>query len=593
MRDAIRRRLAAKDADEGFTLVEILVAMFIILMVMSSLLVVLVSTLKTVTQARQRQTATAVATQAIERLRALPYDSVTGSAPAYGMTAGLQHVVTGAPARFVPAGVLVGVDEELVVNEYSAKRATQQVDGVDYIVQTYVTKAPLTASGQQSYNLSAVVSWTSAVYPTARTVAQRSTTYSPAGCLSTAQRPFAAPCQAYFTAQAGQSAAAISVTNADDSTVPIPGIDGTLLELSLPVLSTNLLMEQTASASSSAVTSSARAVSPPSVPTIVGDKAAAVSVDSDPASTPVLSGAATASQSGGTVVLAGSAGSLSARPTSGDTASGAAAIAADSTTCRDGTTALTPLQTGPVSALRPCVSASVRQQATAGSIRYTAPTGAPVDLVSLQEAATPSHAVAAQLALANPTACPAMTAGSAGCAHAAATRSLGLLVVGEPNGGATGPTPAYSGLWKVTGLTESARAESGAGSSAPAFTRGGTLQFWDGAGYQSVALANFAAPPTSSQTQSTTWTASATMDLPTGQSILAEATITVQRPSLTVTGTDCKVVACTSQVTNAGGLVAKTVFTVTDGGGELTKFVVVSDLGGLVVQSTFKAAPDA
>ena len=580
--------------DDGFTLVEIILAMFLTVVVMTALLSVLVSSLKTVAQARERQTATALATQSLEQLRALPYDSITGSdATTYPMSAGLEYVtVSGSTVTFTPAAVLPGVSETLVVNEYSGKRATSVVDGVSYVVQTYVTKAPLTTTQQQAFNLTTLVEWTSTVYPTTRTTVQRSVDFSPAGCLSTAQRPFSAPCQAYFTAQSGIVAAGFSVTNAIDSTQDIPGISGHLVELSLPTLSANLQIEQTASGTADGDTSGARAVD--TTPSIAGGKSAAVAVDSDPSSTPGQSASTTANQSSGTVSLTGAAGTISAAPTTGDSAAAAAAIAADSTTCRNGDPAGTGLATGPTGQLRPCADASVLQSATSGGITYTSPIGTDVTLVSLGTSSTSSRAVAANLATANPgVACTAGAGATApGCAHAMTSRSLGDVVVGRPGTG-SGPLDVNKGLFNVTGLTESARSEEGTGAGAPQYSRAGTLQYWNGTGYTSVDLSAYASPPSGLTPASDSWTIDpVTTVFPDGLHVTMEGSVTVQRPQITTSGpADCTAQACVAQVNGGGSVRATTVFTVTDASGvEVTKFVLVSDLGGLVAQSTYKAA---
>ena len=75
--------------------------------------------------------------------------------------------------------------------------------------------------------------------------------------------------------------------------------------------------------------------------------------------------------------------------------------------------------------------------------------------------------------------------------------------------------------------------------------------------------------------------------------VTVDASVTVQRPRIDISGpADCKATACVAQVNGAGGIRAQTVFTVTSGA-VTTKFVLVSEVGGLVAQSTFKAAPDA
>jgi Tfp pilus assembly protein PilV len=579
--------------DHGFTLIEIILAMFLTVVVMTALLGVLVSSLKSVTQARQRQTATALATQSLERLRALPYDSVTGSAATtYPKTVGLQYVTTsGTTDTFAPNAVLTGVSEPLVVNEYSAKRASTTVDGVAYVIQTYVTKPAPTTAGQQAYNLTALVSWTSSVFPVTRTTAERSTEYSPAGCLSTAQRPFAAPCQAYFTAQAGLSASGFSVTNADDSKLDIPGIAGRLVELNMPVLSANLQIEQTASGSAVGATSGARAVSGTTAG--VGGVSAPVSVDSDPSSTPSQEQTASAYQTSGSVSITGTSGTLSATPTSGDTASSAAAIQATSTTCTEGDVLGTALATGPTGLLRPCASAAAKQSGMPGSISYVSPSAVAVSILSLGVASQTARAVAANLATGTPGIACFAGAGavSPGCAHSKAYRTLGNLVVGSP---ATGVGPASfdvnKGLFRITGLVESASSERGPGAGTPAYSRAGALTVWNGTGYTDFNLSD----PTGLLTPSYTWTIpDTTTTYSGGLTVTASGKVIVQRPGIVTTGSDCKVAACVAQVSGAGGISAQTLFIVSVGGTEITRFALVSSVGGLVAQSTYTAAPDA
>ena len=588
-----RRSLASQDA--GFTLIEIIVAMVLMLSVLTALLGVLVSSLQTVAQARQRQAATAQATQTLERLRAIPYSALTIADPAFWPPSpALDYVaVAGAVATFTPTAGLPGVSETLVVNEYSGTRAFVLVDGVTYIVQTYVTKAVPIGAGGQAYNLTAIVKWTSSVNHTERRTVERSTAYSPSGCLSTAQHPFSGPCQAYFTAQAGLSAGGFTVTNPTDSTLNIPGMDGPLLALDLPDLSANLQIEQTASGSAIGATSGVRSVA--GTTTTLGELAAASSVDSDPSSIPNQSAVATKSQLPGTASLNGVAGTLSATPTNNDSAWSAAAIAADSTTtCKDGTSTLTGLNTGPDPAsLRPCAAANEQQLSTAGAIiTYTPPSGPSVSVLSLAQAPTVSRAVAAQLAMTNAGVCStALGASMPNCAHSAAYRSLGDLIVGAPTGGTSSLSTA-NGLFRVTGLIESVVAERGFGAAVtPAYTRTGHIYIWNGSTYTDVDLANYALPAAGAVPASESWTSSAT----TTYGVIAvamTADITVQRPQRTVSGPiDCLADACVAQMNGGGGIRAQTTFVVTSGGTELTRFVLVADVGGLLAQSTYKAAP--
>ena len=587
-----RRALASHDV--GFTLIEIIVAMVLVVIVMTALLGVLVSSLQTVAQARQRQAATAQATQTLERLRAIPYSALTIADPAFWPPSpALDYVaVAGAVATFTPTAGLPGVSETLVVNKYSGTRAFVLVDGVTYTVQTYVTRAMPIGAGGQAYNLTAIVKWTSSVNHTERRTVERSTAYSPSGCLSTAQHPFSGPCQAYFTAQAGLSAGGFTVTNPTDSTANIPGMDGRLLALDLPDLSANLQIEQTASGSAIGATSGVRSVA--GTTTTFGEVAAASSVDSDPSSIPNQSAVATKSQLPGTASLTGVGGTLSATPTNNDSAWSAAAIAADSTTtCKDGTSTLTGLNTGPDPAsLRPCAAANERQFSAAGAITYTPPSGPSVSVLSLAQAPTVSRAVAAQLAMTNAGVCStALGASMPNCAHSAAYRSLGDLIVGAPTGGTSSLSTA-NGLFRVTGLIESVVAERGFGAAVtPDYKRTGHIYIWNGLTYTPVDLANYALPAVGAVPASESWTSSATTTYGV-ITVAMTADITVQRPQRTVSGPiDCLADACVAQMNGGGGIRAQTTFVVTYGGTELTRFVLVADVGGLLAQSTYKAAP--
>jgi hypothetical protein len=165
-------------------------------------------------------------------------------------------------------------------------------------------------------------------------------------------------------------------------------------------------------------------------------------------------------------------------------------------------------------------------------------------------------------------------------------------VVGSPGTGA-GSLDVNKGLFRITNLVEWATSERGTGAAGtPVYSRAGTLTVWNGSGYTDVLLSNYSLPPTSLQTSFDTWTIPpTTTTYPGGTTVMAEGTVTVQRPRIDVTGpTDCTATACVAQVNGAGGISAKMTFTVTNSAAS-TKFVLVSDVGGLVAQSTYKAAP--
>ncbi len=607
MRKTVR---AVRRGDEGFTLVEVLLAMVIIVVVMTALLGVLVSSLKTIAQARQRQTATALATQSLERLRALPYDDVT-QPDGSSIDAGLQYTQTvGGTLHFVPTGVLAGVDEPLIVNGYSGRLADQTVDEVTYRIQTYVTQATLTAAGQQPFNLTAVVSWSSTVTDGTRVAAQRSVAYSPAGCLSTAQSPFAAPCQSYFTGQAGEATASVSISNLSDSSLPIEGLDGYLGQLSLSGQSTSLLVEQTATANANAQTSGVRAQGLSGIANS-GGLSASAAVDSDPSSTPGQSQSATVAQSSVSRSLSGAAGTLTLVASSADSGGAAAAIAADSTLCTGASGAA--LQTGQSGLLEPCASSRMNPAGTAARVAFQ-PTGLSalsLDLVSISPAGTADRAVSAKLAASNATACTAGSGpGTTGCSHSESRRTIGTVTVGATGsmpGGVTATLPsgwdASRGLWGLTGFAEDARAEEGAGARTPLYARVGTLRVWNGTGYTTVDLSSYAAPPTGATPASESWDVPDTIVTFTDGATTVElaytaASVTVSRPEVTYspatrTGdlvTDCKDAACVSRLNGGNAVVGNATLTVTINGVQVGSMGISTNLGGLLAEATYKAA---
>lgn len=594
VRDRMRRSAGADDA--GFTLIEVIVAMVIVALVMTSLSYAVVGSLKTIQQARQRQTATALATQQLERLRALPYDTVTQPGAGSTVKSGLLYTSTASGvSTFAPASSVLGggVSETLVVNTVSGQWTDTVVDGVTYRVHTYVTKAPPTASGSQPFNLTVLVRWTSAVFPTARTTAERTTTFSPAGCLSTATAPFAAPCQAYLTVRSGEALGGVTVTDPVDSTHPIQGMAATALQLDFARASSTFLVEQTATGQAGASTSGASVTE--STTTSTGGQAATAAVDSDPSSTPDQTlTATTPAHTAGTLQTSGTGGTLALRPSSSDTGTARAAVAADTSVCIDSTGSA--LTTGAAGARRPCSSSSVQPAGTSASLTYTAPDGTAVPLASFGTSGQPTRSVAAILGSANTGAC---TGSVVDCGHGAVQRTVGTSAMATaaftaaPSGFSTA-----NGLWSVSGLSETARAEEGAGAQAPVFTRAGTLRVWNGTGYTTVNLGSYAAPAAGGTPQSQSWAIPATAVDYGSVRVTYEGSVMVQRPSVTrapatrtgTPATDCKTSACTTTVDGSAVVTSRVVATVSVGGTTLTSFAVVADLGGVTADASYKAA---
>ncbi len=595
---------APRRGDDGFTLVEVVIAMVIVFVVMSAMLTLYVGSLGTTVAAKQRQAASAVATQNLERLRALPYDVIRAGLNS-GDLAGDANVSGSSPRRLV----LNGISEQLVLSSTQTQqplyphRRVETVDGVAYTVAVYVTQGSTT---NPSYQLTSVVSWAQAASGTPRQIVQRSTAYSAEGCLSLSNRPFSGPCQAGFSAVGGITSGRITVSNATDSTAVVPGTGGSLLALDMAGLSTNSAVEQTVTVSASARTVGAgnRTTSAESTS---GGLTWSSNADTDPSSPSNGS-----NSSGSTVVtepsapdltLTGTAGMFTAVPSKVHQATVSSEVAGTGALCTS--VAGVPMTTG-----QPCASAGIRSSATAASLTYD-----PVDpaflvagvpsmtLASVDTSGTPSRSVSGRLVSTNGGHCPG-TSGD-GCSFSETSRTLGTITLGGfparlrsndqlPAGLANGDP-----LVRVTGLTESARSESGHGARVPQLTRGGTLQYWNGSGYASVPLSSLAAGSTYALPDATA-TYRNVLGLPPYLQVTARAVVQVGAVKKAQTNTlPCNDTTgeCTSSASSDTALAAQVEYVVTrfdtasDPGTEVTRFVVVADLGTVTATTYYQAAP--
>lgn len=561
--------------DEGFTLIEVIMAMVITLIVMGALMGTIVGALKTVVQARERQTATALATEVLEQLRALPYDTVTtgsGSAPADTYVSGgyLQTSLleTGAP------------NEAVVVNAQSPKSSVRTVGNVSYTVRTYVTHPP---SGP-GFNLTAVVEWTSNVFPGGKTVSQRTTTYSPPnGCLTTSNHPFAAPCQAYLQANAG-SAGAGYVTVGPVVGATLEGFSGSGLDIALPSFRSAVTVEQTVTGGANVATTSAGIST---TPTRAGGAVAEASVDSDPSSVAYQdSGVLTTSgHSSATQSLAGPAGALAVRPSTSDSGTVRSAVMSKNCVSPTGST----LITGPTNAERAC-STSAISSGSGAALTYTTPAGGVAAIVEVGAPSSPSRAVGAHLASANSGFCSNASTG-VGCAVAAAQRATGAVVVGSPTG-ATGVPGSFTGLVKVDASTETAKAEEGIGATAPTWTRTGRAYVWNGTGYTTLNLNGPGTPPAPGG-----WPIAPVTLTYGAYQVHYEGEVMVRVPTAARSSrsatTPCVNESCTSTVDGSSSVRVSLRVTISTGGAPVGSFATEVDLGGLTASAGYRTVTDA
>jgi prepilin-type N-terminal cleavage/methylation domain-containing protein len=596
---AIRRRLNADD--DGFTLIELSVAMFVTLLVVAALAAAFLSSIRGIAQAKQRQAATGIATATMEQFRAIDYATLSSGMTCSDVTTDSRVTLSGAcgtgvTGTFTPG--FSGISEPLVLQSsgpsaapLNPHRTTKSVENAIYTISSYVTRS---SASSQSFNLTVIVSWSSNVSKGVKQIVQRSVAFSPSRCLSSATHPYAGACQAQFNGDAGLSKAGITIVNADDGVSPIPGF-GTLTKLDLDWanLSSTLNSEQITTLTGLAGATGVTSLN--GTPTASGGTTSTTAADSDPGSASLGTSTATLSQgSTSTLSAVGTVGTMTLSPTTTDSGSLDSRTSSTATSCYDAAnTAINA--TG-----LPCSWGTVQPSGTSSQLNlYLAASAPNWNLATWGPSPAAGRSVVSRVGTSGGTACPTTT--TPGCVTSQASRSLGSISIGglpSANGGDT-PPPGWAGsLITVSGLQESAYAEAGPGHRNPTFTRsGGTVSYYD------VATGTIKTVPTF-----TTRTSDYTVNLGTTTGIytqgshtaliklsgtLTAGSVTPVAPSVSIPDATCKSSSCAYSATPVSSLVATLVYDVTVDGVSATRFAVRVDLGSLVARASYKAAFDA
>lgn len=586
----------ASDDDGGFTLAELLVAMGLISGVLLSLLALQVSALTTNAQAKERQQATALGNQVMEQLRSLPYDVLAKGLNPAGLT-GDPNVGGGTLMAASLNEPLVldntGVTDAAPLAGPGGTNLTSRTDGatdrVTYEARAYVSR-PVGAAVNAPFSLTVAVSWDSTLgRDRARDQLYRSQAFSPSGCLSTTNRPFSGPCQAFLYGDAVTRPVQLSVTALDPASDPmvLEGAGATALNVSLTTGSAGLAAEQTTSLNGRGTSSAATTSVGQDVQAGSGGVLASTRAGNDPAavSTAPVTSTATLGQSAGPLVLDGSRASLLATMPATD--SGPLVSSAVGNGCRD--------ITGVAMSGRPCSRTDVQQGGAAVlelDLKAAGGRNLPAfSLASVLAPPTPSTSWSGRYLTASGTARCAAVTGS-GCVAAGAKRSLGAVVVGRiPAAQSSGDSVPNlpDGLVTVTGYADEVGAEAGPASTAliPTSSRTGTVKYLTTGGYVSQSLA---AGTTLDRTLPTVTGSYATAS-GTPITVVASGTLSVKSavPTATVSDAGCST-GCTKQVSMPSVLVSLT-YVVWHGTQVLAQFAFTTDLGASVASTSYKAAP--
>ncbi len=584
----------------GFTILEAAIGSMILLTVMSSLTMMTVGSFYLNGASRQSQSASFLANQAIEEVRALPFQTVTNGLSDSDPTIATDpeiRVSGTAPNQtltFVPTGEVIP-HGNLSYSQVplTPHQTTQTIDSTNFTVSVYPTFA---TSMSGVYRVTAIVSWTDPLHGNMqREQSAQTLVYSPGAnsgsCLSPDTHPFAAPCSSAFYATVTSGAGSVTVAPVPGSGLPaIAGINLTQAQLLLAQADSTAQIEQTVEVLGSAHTSGGVIEVNGQPELTTGADTAASSADNDPAHTATAPNSSTVSQNA-QPISASDGNVLSITPTYSDTASTTSVTAAGAgAACDDlgGATQSNGL---------PCGSASVHQ--SAGMAMSASINAGNISLGStlLASVGPPPSSTSTFLTRSEgppSTYCPAAT--GQGCIHAGGTRSVGDIAIAAippgllddaPAGWAGASCGATNALLQLDGFSDTVTSESGSGSSNPtASQNAGALVYWNGSGCSTMnvdwqsGLPAIAVPPVSISVPG----------IDNGISVTMDTTLSFGYTGTTVTNPAGCTTPCTSDATSSSPVVATVVYSITDGTVALADLEIVLNLGTLSASTSWQAA---
>lgn len=585
-------RRVSDERDAGFTMMELVVAMLVLTVVLVLLAVVQISALATVVEAKKLQQATAFGNEAMEQMRAIPWNTLSkGMYSNFLAVSGGDPLVSGGnlivdPSNPVPLIVApAGNDQDLdnparpLFDESGSHiqvLSDTALGGTEFTVKAYVVDA----SGGAAFGIVGivvVVEWTDRHGNTARTTMQSEAYRGNAtGCGDPDTQPFLAACQSYFDASAGTGSvtAEISATNYDlDPALIVPE------PLTFPETSTKYSLAMRSAGVAARIRSqqvnyadgyiqfggNTLDDNDPSIPAIQnGFKVYNLTATDD-----------VTNQSGWLPDAAGGFSQSSAdepeQAFSHSAAPSSIAMRARSDYARYGTIEA-HMDTSCMSGIpdgQPCVYAELDNNATDWS------TGSGYLLLTVDSQifrlsrrlseGSPSpgneeSAWAARFASAPGTSaavgCTSLT--GPGCVSAGADRTMAPLNIGRViNSSWNGDAP--EGMVVLSGYTESVMVQRGENQkdTGPTFSRTGTLNYWNGTGYTPVYIndtpASHMTSPEYYNTVPVTWTSG-------DYTIVAETQIQILPPVVTTAAPDpdCQDSACTVSVSTGTIVIVST-----------------------------------
>jgi prepilin-type N-terminal cleavage/methylation domain-containing protein len=602
---AVARLRARAAQEQGFGLIELMVAVAIVLVSLLAVAYTALASFQDIAFARQRQSATGLANQVIEQARALPLDTLTRGLSNADLSSGGDSNITssGCGSGTVYCLHVDGLNEQIPRGDNPSvvplvpHAQSIKVGDTTYTVRIYVSYFNSDPS-LNKLRLTAIVTWTG---PERRSAAHKvdvqSLVASPPGCLSTRTHPFSAPCQPFLYSTTGGSLGQLTV-------------DGTLanvqlehLGVSLPSYSSALQVEQTSAVQATAATSSVDLQLLDGPDTVLGGASVSTGADSDPAQTdPGYQTASINPQVAQSISATGTGVSLTGSITAGDSGSSTSTTSASNSPSHPcpNIAGLTNLLTN-----QPCGASTGQFGGNTGLSLGLNILGINLGLSNLVSLAPMpcvvgpcpvNRAASYRFVLPNGSMCPGTN--TDGCVHAEVTRNLGTVTVGglPP---AILPPPGWQGyLVRLSSWQDTASAESGIGSAAPAAqspqSGSGTISFWNGTGYTTCTVYQTNCPPANSTYPIPTLSLSQLIGL-IPVNVQVSASLSAGGTSTTQTPANCSGTCTRTKATSTAGspLLGNVETKITILGQVVCDLTVHVDLGTTLVNTSYAPAPTA
>ncbi len=463
--------------ERGFTLLETIIAITVVFASLTALAYTATIGFDYMAYARERQAAAGIADQVMEDVRGLAYSKIQTGLSSSDLS-GDPNMVTSCAGDPVGTYRFLSCAGDIIVNSSGLPstarlvphQGTIALNNVTFSWATYVTNnSPSTTP----YRLTVLVTWASAAFPNSQTatVKTQSLFWSPSGCVSNQTHPYAAPCQPFFFGQAQVPRGAITISGS------IQGTTFQSAQLLTSGVESNGQQEQVSALQGSYTQSQVTLTDGSGQQTAGGTSSTVAAADTDPGgSTPTYSTQSLASGTGGSLTTSAGSTSVTVSAPSGETArTDAAVTAGGSSVCPPPTdTAETDLQ--------PCSGARIQQGGTLSAtmtLDGLSPALGTATLATIAAASNDPNKTFVDRVL---------VSGEDGRMSNTATRRFGTINIGALPSNVSIPLGWNGYLLSMTGYQDACNATAGTTAAAPSCAiSSGTITYWNGTGYTSVA----------------------------------------------------------------------------------------------------------